>query len=152
MAKTPKTYRIPELGLEIMTNSVKDEGGWHELRSKLENEADERKLASQIEKMFPGEGWRLPTLPELKLMGKLAELGLDINLATQDHYNYYQPIISSDELDTKIRGKAKACLRCVRTPSAVSPDNPDGVYCVIITQNGSGIGAYPPLVRLVRDI
>lgn len=151
MAKTPKTYRIPGLGLEIMSNSVKDEGGWHELRSKLENEADGRKLVNQIEKMFPGEGWRLPTLSELRLMGKLAELGLDMNLDTQDHYNYYRPIISSDEMDS-IGGKSKACLRCVRAPSAVSPDNPDGVYCVITPSTGSGIGAYPPLVRLVRNI
>ena len=165
MARTPKTYRFPELGLEFMASRVMNPKSGRNLASRLANPDQEKALAAQIEELFPGQGWRVPSLAELKIMGGLAQLELDVDMSTQDHFYYYLPVVTSTDLpafEFREGYGGKACLLCVRPKGnslkaktlykeRVGDTSPTGTMCKVLSSNDPTI-KYEPLVRLVRDI
>ena len=156
MAKIYKSYRIPGLGIEIMDRNmqqeirISDTNAYHQFYGTRGRNDKEMEQAQQlIDAQYPGQGWRIPNLKELRLIGELTELGLDMHLAEMDHYTYWKPIISTEPMKSQFRDPGRVSLYCVWVKPSEAHGNPVEARYLISTDS---LFQYSPEIRLVRDI
>ena len=145
-----KSFKIPGLGLEIMKDNLKESGLYsYYIKTRLATRKEEQNIDTIIENTYPGQGWRIPDERELRIMGGLTELGVDLGLATTDHPNYINPLISTTASGDANYPLGKISLYCVR----VNPKTHGGNWAKSFYYPSTfGSFRYPPEVRLVRSI